>query len=245
MMRIDLNADVGEGYEDRALLPFCTSVNVACGGHAGNERMMSDTVQAAAACGLAIGAHPSYPDREHFGRRELAMGPAELGRTVREQVSALRRIVAAAGIRLTHVKPHGALYNTAARDLDTARIVARAVREVDPTLRLVGLGGSRLLDAGREVGLAVAAEAFADRRYAPDGSLASRALEGALVHDPADAADQALRIVRTHEVLAIDGTRVGVRADTICIHGDTEGAVAIATAVRRGLEEAGVRVARL
>jgi UPF0271 protein len=207
--------------------------------------MMSDTVQAAAAAGLAIGAHPSYPDREHFGRRELVMESAELGRTVREQVTALRRIAAAAGIRLTHVKPHGALYNTAARDLDTARIVARAVREVDPTLRLVGLGGSRLLDAGREVGLDVAAEAFADRRYAPDGSLASRALEDALVRDPADAADQALRIVREHEVRAIDGTPVGVRADTICIHGDTEGAIAIATAVRHRLEEAGVRVARL
>jgi UPF0271 protein len=245
MMRIDLNADVGEGYDDRALLPFVTSVNVACGGHAGDERLMRDTVQAAAACGLAVGAHPGYPDRVHFGRRELAMGPAELGGTVHEQVSALCRIAAAAGIRLTHVKPHGALYNTAARDLDTARIVARAVREVDPTLRLVGLGGSRLLDAGREVGLDVAAEAFADRRYAPDGSLASRAREDALIHDPADAADQALRIVREREVRAIDGTRVVVRADTICIHGDTEGAVAIATAVRRRLEEAGVRVARL
>ncbi len=245
MMRIDLNADVGEGYDDRALLPFLTSVNVACGGHAGDERTMGDTVRAAAASGLAIGAHPSYPDREHFGRRELAMAPEELARAVREQVRALGCVAAAAGVRLTHVKPHGALYNTAARDLDTARSLARAVREVDPMLRLVGLGGSRLLDAGREVGLDVAAEAFADRRYAPDGSLASRALEDALIRDPADAADQALRIVREHEVRALDGTRVGVRADTICIHGDTEGAVAIARAVRRRLEEAGVLIARL
>ena len=245
MMRIDLNADVGEGYEDRGLLPFLTSVNVACGGHAGDDRMMTDTLRAAAALGLAIGAHPSYPDREHFGRLELAMAPAELSRAVREQVSALARVAAAAGLRLAHVKPHGALYNMAARDLDTARIVARAIREMDPTLRLVGLGGSRLLDAGREVGLDVAAEAFADRRYTADGSLASRALDDALIHDPADAADQALRIVREHEVRAIGGARVGVYADTLCIHGDTDGAVDIVAAVRRRLEDAGVLITRL
>jgi UPF0271 protein len=245
MMRIDLNADVGEGYDDRALLPFLTSVNVACGGHAGDDRTMRDIVQAAAAVGLAIGAHPSYPDRESFGRREVAMTPEDLGRAVQDQVSALARAATAAGVRLVHVKPHGALYNTAARDLDTARIIARAVRDVDPTLRLVGLGGSRLLDAGREAGLDVAAEAFADRRYTADGSLASRALDDALIRDPADAADQALRIVREHEARTIDGARVRVRADTLCVHGDTDGAVAIAAAVRRRLEEAGVRIARL
>jgi UPF0271 protein len=229
MRRIDLNADVGEGYDDRALFPFLTSVNIACGGHAGDERTMVDVVRDAAAFGLALGAHPSYPDREHFGRRETAMRPAELGRAVREQVN----------------KPHGALYNTAARDLDIARIVARAVGEVDPTLRLVGLGGSQLLEAGREIGLEVAAEAFADRRYAPDGSLAPRALDRALIRDAEEAADQAEHIVRGHEVVAIDGTRVRVRADTLCIHGDTDGAAAIAAAVRRRLEESGIVVARL
>ncbi len=244
-MRIDLNADVGEGYDDRVLFPFLTSVNVACGGHAGDDRTMTDTVRAAAALGLAIGAHPSYPDREQFGRRELAMAPADLVRAVHDQVAALLRIAAAAGIRLAHVKPHGALYNTAARDLETARIVAHAIREVDPTLRLVGLSGSRLLDAGREAGLAVAAEGFADRRYTADGSLASRALGDALIHDPGDAADQALHIVREREVRAIDGTRVAVHADTLCIHGDTDGAVDIVAAVRRRLEDAGVWVARL
>jgi UPF0271 protein len=245
MRRIDLNADVGEGYDDRALFPFLTSVNIACGGHAGDERTMVDVVRDAAAVGLALGAHPSYPDREHFGRRETAMRPAELGRAVREQVNALAEIAAAAGVRLAHVKPHGALYNTAARDLDIARIVARAVGEVDPTLRLVGLGGSQLLEAGREIGLEVAAEAFADRRYAPDGSLAPRALDRALIRDAEEAADQAEHIVRGHEVVAIDGSRVRVRADTLCIHGDTDGAAAIAAAVRRRLEESGIVVARL
>jgi UPF0271 protein len=245
MMRIDLNADVGEGCDDRALFPFLTSVNVACGGHTGDERTMADTVRAAAAFGLAIGAHPSYPDREHFGRLEMSMAPHDLGRAVREQVTALARIAAEARVGLAHVKPHGALYNTAARDLETARIVARAVREVDPRLRLVGLGGSRLLDAGREAGLAVAAEAFADRRYTADGSLASRALGDALLHDPADAADQALRIVRDRQVRAVGGARVAVRADTLCVHGDTDGAAAILAAVRRRLEEADVRIARL
>jgi UPF0271 protein len=245
MIRIDLNADVGEGYDDRALLPFLTSVNIACGGHAGDERTMRDVVRDAAALGLALGAHPSYPDREHFGRREMALEPTALGRTVRAQVTVLAEVAAAAGARLTHVKPHGALYNTAARDLDIARIVARAVGEVDPTLRLVGLGGSRLLEAGREVGLGVAAEAFADRRYAPDGSLAPRALERAVIRDAGEAADQAVRIVFEREVLAFDGKRVPVVADTLCIHGDTEGAVAIAAAVRRRLEQAGVVVSRL
>jgi UPF0271 protein len=245
MMRIDLNADVGEGYDDRPLLPFLTSVNIACGGHAGDERTMIDVVRAAAALGLALGAHPSYPDREHFGRREMAMESTALGRAVRAQVTALAEVAAVAGFRLAHVKPHGALYNTAAQDLDTARVVARAVGEVDPTLRLVGLGGSRLLEAGREIGLGVAAEAFADRRYAPDGSLAPRALERAVIRDAGEAADQAVRIVFDHEVLTLDGTRVAVVADTLCIHGDTDGAVAIAAAVRRRLEQAGVVVSRL
>ncbi len=245
MRRIDLNADVGEGYDDRALLPLLTSVNVACGGHAGDERTMADVARVAAASGLAVGAHPSYPDREHFGRREMTMGSSELRRAVSEQVSALADIAAAAGARLAHVKPHGALYNTAARDLDVARIIAQAVRDVDPALRLVGLAGSQLLVAGREMGLAVAAEGFADRRYAADGSLASRALGNALIHDVAEAADQALRIVCDHQVRALDGTPVGVRADTLCIHGDTDGAAAILTAVRRRLEEAGVVIAPL
>jgi 5-oxoprolinase (ATP-hydrolysing) subunit A len=245
MRRIDLNADVGEGYDDRALLPLLTSVNVACGGHAGDERTMADIVRAAAANRLAVGAHPSYPDRKHFGRRAMAMEPAELRRAVSEQVSALAEIAAAAGARLAHVKPHGALYNTAARDLDVARTIAQAVRDVDPALRLVGLAGSQLLVAGREMDLAVAAEGFVDRHYTADGSLASRSFGNALIQDDAEAADQALRIVCDHRVCALDGTSVDVRADTLCIHGDTDGAAAILTAVRRRLEESGVVIVPL
>jgi UPF0271 protein len=244
-VKIDLNADVGEGCDDRSLMPYLTSVNVACGGHAGDERTMAETVDAAAALGLAIGAHPSYPDREYFGRRELAIASDDLAAALTEQIGSLARIAAAAGLRLTHVKPHGALYNQAARDVTLARLVAETVAAVDRSLRLVGLAGSRLVEAGREAGLQVAAEGFADRRYAADGTLASRAMANAVVHDPEAAADQAARIVLRHEVSAIDGARVAVRADTLCIHGDTEGAPSIARAVRERLAEAGVTVSRL
>ena len=244
-MRIDLNADVGEGCDDRSLMKHLTSVNVACGGHAGDQRTMTETVSAAARLGLAIGAHPSYPDREHFGRRELAMAPAELEKSLAEQIEALTSVAAACGARLTHVKPHGALYNQAARDAALARVVASAVASLDRSLRLVGLAGSHLLDAGRDVGLVVAAEAFADRRYAADGALASRALTNAVIRDPAAAAEQAASIVLGATATALDGSRIGVHADTLCIHGDTEGAAEIARAVRERLVRAGVKVAPL
>ena len=241
-MRIDLNADVGEGYDDRALMPFLTSVNVACGGHAGDERTMAATVEMALFRGIAVGAHPSYPDREHFGRRELALSAEEIEAAVRSQVSALAAITAEVGAELVHVKPHGALYNVAAADLMTARAIARAVRAVDRRLRLVGLAGSKLLAAAAEIGLVAASEAFADRRYAADGSLAPRGRAGAVIEDPAEAAEQALRIVRDGEVAAVGGARVGVHAETLCLHGDTPGAAAIARAVHERLRAAGVDV---
>jgi 5-oxoprolinase (ATP-hydrolysing) subunit A len=242
-VKIDLNADVGEGGDDRSLMPYLTSVNVACGGHCGDARTMAETVEAAASFGLAIGAHPSYPDREHFGRRDLALPPAELAASLAAQIDALARVAAARGARLAHVKPHGALYNRAARDGRLAELVAGAVVAVDRSLRLVGLAGSRLLDAARAAGLEVAAEAFADRRYAPDGSLASRALPEAVVSDPDAAAAQALSIVRDHRVAALDGTDLELQADTLCIHGDTPGAPSIARAVRARLARAGVTIA--
>jgi UPF0271 protein len=242
---IDLNADVGEGYDDRSLMPLVTSVNVACGGHAGDERTMSETVEAALRLRIAIGAHPSYPDREHFGRRELAIPLADVDAAIRDQVRALLAIAESAGSRLAHVKPHGALYNVAARDSAIARAVARAVRGVDPRLTLVGLAGSRLLEAAREAGLRAAGEAFADRRYAADGSLVPRSEPRALIHDPREAAAQAVSIVRDGVVTAVDGRRVAIRAETLCIHGDTEGATAIAEAVRAGLLSAGVEIRRL
>jgi UPF0271 protein len=244
-VKIDLNADVGEGYDDRAVMPYLTSVNVACGGHAGDARTMADTVAAALELGVAVGAHPSYPDRQGFGRQELALPLAEIESSVREQVGALAAVAAAAGVRLVHVKPHGALYNVAAREVGVARAVARAVRDVSRELRLVGLAGSVLLEMAEELGLASAGEGFADRRYRADGSLAPRSLAEAVIIDPAEAAEQALRIARDHEAIAVDGTRVGIRAETLCIHGDTRGASAIARAVRDRLLSAGIEIRAL
>ena len=244
-MRIDLNADVGEGCDDLSLMPHLTSVNVACGGHAGDERTMTETVVAAARLGLAIGAHPSYPDREHFGRRDLAIADDVLAASLAEQFTALSRIAAAVGARLVHVKPHGALYNRAARDGALARLVARTFAALDPSIRFVGLAGSQSIVAARAAGLSVAEEAFADRRYAADGALASRSLEGSVLRDPGAAAEQAAAIVLDESVMTASGERLRVRADTLCIHGDTDGAAAIARAVRERLERAGVAVTPL
>lgn len=250
-MRIDLNSDVGESLgpwpmgADEALIPLVSSVNVACGFHAGDPLVMARTVERALAADVAVGAHPGYPDLAGFGRRELEMTGAEIEAAVLYQVSALAGFCRAAKTELRHVKPHGALYNRAARDGDVATAVARGVRRFSTDLVLVGLAGSRLLDAGREAGLAVAAEAFADRAYEPDGSLRSRHLPGALLEDPAAAAAQALAICRESRVTAHEGTTLEVQADTICIHSDTSGAPAIARAVREALESAGVRVAAL
>jgi UPF0271 protein len=243
-VKIDLNADVGEGYDDRAIIPYLTSVNVACGGHAGDARTMADTVEAALELRVAVGAHPSYPDRQHFGRRKLALPLPEIESSVRAQVETLAAVAAAAGARLVHVKPHGALYNVAARDVAVARAVARA-SDVGHGLRLVGLAGSVLLEMAEELGLASAGEGFADRRYMADGSLAPRTLAEAVIVDPEEAAEQALRIARDHEVVAVDGTRVPIRAETLCIHGDTHDAPAIACAVRDRLLGAGIEIRAL
>jgi 5-oxoprolinase (ATP-hydrolysing) subunit A len=241
---IDLNADVGEGYDDLALMPFVSSVNIACGGHAGDERTMAETVQAAKRFGVAIGAHPSYPDREHFGRREIAISLADLEAAIRDQIRALLAIGHVAGASVRHVKPHGALYNVAARDASTARAIGRAVRDVDRRLTVVGLAGSRLVEVARELGLRADGEAFADRRYAADGSLLPRSDARALIREPAEAADQALSIARDRVVRAADGARLAVVADTLCVHGDTPGAAEIAHRVRDRLLEAGITIGR-
>ncbi len=239
-IRIDLNADVGEGFDDEALAPFLSSVSVACGGHAGDEDSMARTVDLAKRFGLALGAHPSYPDREHFGRRELELPAAQLAATIVEQVLALRRVAESRGGRLVHVKPHGALYNRAARDPAVARVIARAIAGVDPALRIVALAGSAMIEASRAEGLAAIGEAFADRRYLDDGSLAPRIREGSIVSDPEAAASQALSIVRDGRVQTLDGRWLAVDADTVCLHGDSPRAAAIAPAVSRRLREAGV-----
>ena len=250
-MRIDLNADVGESFgtwqmgHDEALIPLVSSVNVACGFHAGDPLVIERTVKMAADAGVALGAHPGYPDIAGFGRRDLDMTPAELEAAVLYQVAAVTGFAHAAGVELRHVKPHGALYNRAARDMGVAEAIAGAVRRFDPGLVLVGLAGSVLLEAGRAAGLAVAAEAFADRAYEADGSLRSRRLPNAVHADPEIAAAQALSIARDGKVRARDGTWVAVSADTLCLHGDTPGAPVLARVVRAALEDARIEIASL
>ena len=224
MNRIDLNCDLGEGAgHDAELMPLITSANIACGGHAGDEATMRATVELAQKHGVAIGAHPGFADKENFGRRELALPPAEIFALAKAQVLALRALAP-----LKHVKPHGGLYNLAARDATVAGAIAVAVRTVDPKLILFGLAGSELIKAGRERGLRVAEEVFADRTYQPDGSLTPRSSPNALITDEDAAVAQVLRLIREGKVRATDGTDIFLKADTICLHGDGPNAVAFA-----------------
>jgi UPF0271 protein len=242
-MKIDLNADLGEGLDDAPLLPFLSSANVACGLHAGGPSVMDRTVALALERGVRIGAHPGYPDRENFGRTDMQLAPGELHSLVLYQLGALDALVRARGGALSHVKAHGALYNRAARDRALARAFAEAVRAFREDLVVVGLAGSVQLEEARNAGLPAAGEAFADRRYLPDGSLMPRAQPGSVLHDPAEVAEQALAIVRDGSVVASDGSRVAVSAQTLCLHGDTKGAVELARAIRAALEGAGVEIA--
>ena len=251
MPRIDLNCDMGELPEaiadgtQESLMPSFTSVNVACGGHAGDKRTMRTTIQQALRNKLAVGAHPGYPDRANFGRLELNLSRAEIAASIFEQVRALAEIAADLGVRLTHVKPHGALYNQAVHNRELAQAIAEGVARHQRDIVLVGLADSLMLDAFREAGFPVAAEAFADRLYEPDGTLRSRKHDDALLRDPAQAAAQALSIARDGVVIARDGNRVPVHAQTLCIHGDTPGAPAIAAEVAKTLHAAGVTLAPL
>ena len=244
-MSIDLNADVGEGLDDAPLLPLLTSANVACGLHAGSPASIDRTVSLALLHRVRIGAHPSYADRENFGRTEMELAADELRSLILFQLGAVDAIVRARGGKLVHVKPHGALYNRSARDRALARAVAEAVQSYRSDLVLVGLAGSCSIDAAREAGLVTAGEAFADRRYLPDGSLMPRSQRGSVLTDAAGAAEQALHIARDGYAVASDGTRVRIAAETLCLHGDTPGAPLIARAVREQLESAGIPVAPL
>jgi 5-oxoprolinase (ATP-hydrolysing) subunit A len=297
MKRIDLNCDMGELPEaiadgtQEALMRSITSVNIACGGHAGDEQTMRTTMEQALRSKLAIGAHPGYPDRANFGRLELKMPPNEIATSIFEQVQALAEVAASCGARLTHVKPHGALYNQAVKNRELAAAIAEGVAKalgLNDVLKnavnchpeqtgapgepgfdllgwgsegsafpghvsegcsreivLVGLAGSPMLEVFREAGFAIAAEAFADRRYEPDGTLRSRKFEDALIRDPAEAGRQALSIVERGVVIACDGSEVSVNTQTLCIHGDTPGAPEIAATVARILREGGVALRAL
>jgi UPF0271 protein len=245
MTTIDLNADVGEGMDDGALLPFLTSVNVACGLHAGGPEVMDRTVALALERGVRVGAHPGYDDRANFGRLDVELSDAAATSLVLFQIGALQAFVRAHGGKLAHVKPHGALYNRAARDPALALAICEGVRRARADLVVVGLSGSRLVAAANALGLPAAGEAFADRRYLPDGTLMPRKEKGSVLTDPEEAAEQALLIAQDGFVISSAGTRVDVRAQTVCLHGDTPGAPLIARAVRERLESANIRVAPL
>ena len=248
---IDINSDLGESEESLAngtdfeLMRYITSANIACGGHAGDEHTMRETLRFAKQLNVAVGAHPGYPDRANFGRLESPMASAEIQASVRDQIAALAAIAEPLGVRLVHCKPHGALYHAANKSAEIAAAIGRAVLESDEQLILVGQAGSSTLTLWESMGLSCAAEAFADRAYEPDGILRKRTLPGALLDDPAKAARQALDIATRHIALTTDGSELKVAADTICIHSDTPGSVAIARAVNERLKTGGVRVRAL
>lgn len=238
MAAIDLNADLGEGVgDDDAMLAVVTSANVACGGHAGDDRSMRDVSRMATARGVTIGAHPSYPDREGFGRRPMDPDPVTLRADLELQVAALD---GAAGGSIRYLKPHGALYNRIVADEVQADVVARVA--ADAGLPVLGLPGSAIERAADRLGVRFVAEAFADRGYLADGSLAPRDHPAGVLHDPAAIAERVVRLALDGEVIDVDGGLVRVEAASVCVHGDTPGAVAIATAVRAALESAGVHL---
>ena len=242
MTLIDLNADLGEGMpDDAAMLSVVTSCSVACGGHAGDEASMTETLRAARAAGVVVGAHPSYPDREHFGRRTMRMDPDDLIRSLTGQVAALLSIAAREAVPLRHLKPHGALYNDAARDEGLALILARLTADLLPGAALIGPPNSALAKAARLVAIPFLAEGFADRAYRADGSLVPRSAPGAVIDGP-DRADRAVRLATERALPTGDGGSVSLPIQTICLHGDAPGAGAAARAVRDALQAAGVTV---
>lgn len=240
---IDLNADLGEGYDaDEALLGLVSSANIACGWHAGGAPAMQDCVRWAVAKHVAIGAHPSFLDREHFGRREMTLPESDIYAGVLYQIGALDALARAAGGRLAHVKPHGALYNQAARDTRIAAAIAAAVRAFDPALAVYGLAGGALTAAAREAGLHAVEEVFADRGYRADGSLVPRSEPGALIEDEAEMIARTLQMVRDGTVRAVGGQTVPLTAQTVCLHGDGAHALAFAQRMRAALAAAGIAV---
>ena len=241
MYQVDLNCDCGESFgdwpmgRDAELLPLVTSANIACGFHAGDPVVMQRTIALAMQHGVAIGAHPGFPDLQGFGRRNMQLSATEVYDMVMYQISALQGMVQAAGGVLHHVKPHGALYNMAAKDKQLATAIAQAVASLDQKLLLYGLSGSALVEACLEAGLRTCSEVFADRRYEADGSLRSRRLPDALITDPQEAAQQALDMVLEGKIRAIDGGEVSLKAETICLHGDGAHAVELAVVIRETL----------
>jgi UPF0271 protein len=248
MPSIDLNCDLGESFgrwslgHDAEVMENITSANVACGYHAGDPNVMRDTVRLARSKGVAVGAHPGFPDLVGFGRRNMAASPRDVEDFVLYQIGALHAIAAAEGVRLQHVKAHGALYNMAIRDRPLADAIARAVAAFDRSLILFGLPATELLRAGEAAGLEVAPEGFADRAYEPDGSLTPRSRAGAVIHDPDEVVKRAVRMARDGVVTATNGQDIPMRVATICTHGDTPGSHELTRLLRAGLEREGIQV---
>lgn len=246
---LDLNCDMGESYgpwsagNDAALLDHVTSASIACGFHAGDPATMHKTVQLAIDKGVSIGAHPSLPDLQGFGRRMMSITPDEAYDLIVYQVGALAGFAHALGGRLSHVKPHGALYNMAVTDAGLSRAIASAVRDTDPDLVLFGLAGSKLVEAGEQAGLTVANEVFADRTYQADGTLTPRSQPHALIHDVEASIDHVRRMIQEGKVISLQGTEVPVRADTLCIHGDEPTALEFVQRIRKSLTDSGIRLA--
>lgn len=244
--RIDFNCDLGEGCgDDAAILPLITSASIACGGHAGDDASMRATLRLCRVHGVAAGGHPGFDDREHFGRRELALSATAVVASVTAQLRRIAAIAADEGVALAHVKPHGALYNLAARDANVARAIAEAVAAFDPALVLFGLSGSALTAAGERAGLRVAHEVFAERGYGADGRLLPRGTPGAVIDSLEGAVAQARRLATRGEVVAAGGVTLRLRADTLCLHGDRADAAAFARALRAALDADGVQVTAL
>ena len=251
MFSIDLNCDMGESFgawtmgNDAALMDYVSSVNIACGFHAGDAGVMRKTVEKAIEKGAAVGAHPSFPDLQGFGRREMKMSAREISDIVLYQVSALKGICESLGGRLHHVKPHGALYNQAAKDADIAGAIAKSVKSIDENLIFYGLSGSFLISEAEKLGLQTASEVFADRTYQIDGSLTPRSEPNALIKDAEKAVRQVLQMIQTQTVTAISGEIIPIKVETVCIHGDGANALEFARTIKQKLIENNVKISRL
>ncbi len=251
MIKVDLNSDLGESFgnykigNDKVVLEYVTSCNIACGFHAGDPVIMEETVIKALENKVAIGAHPGFPDIMGFGRRNMYISPEEARAYIIYQVSALNGFVKAHGGKMQHVKPHGALYNMAAKDYNLARAIAEGVYKVDKELILMGLAGNELVKAGKDVGLRTACEVFADRAYTSEGELVSRSIKGSVIHDKEIAVSRVLEMVLKGTVTSINGKKVDLKADSICVHGDNQEAVELVKNIKKSLQEANVEVSSL
>nr|WP_263325305.1 5-oxoprolinase subunit PxpA [Neobacillus sp. Marseille-Q6967] len=245
---IDLNCDLGESFgaykigNDEEVLKYISSANIACGYHAGDHNIMMETIELALKNGVQIGAHPGFPDLAGFGRREMSLTPREIYHLTLYQIGALAGMAGAKGSGLSHVKPHGALYNVAAKNRSIADAIAQAVRDLDPGLVLFGLANSELIRAGTEKGLPVASEVFADRTYQPDGTLTSRLDENAMIHDSKIAVERIIMMVKEGKVIAVDGAEIGIQADTVCVHGDGPQALEFVRELREALGAEGISI---